>query len=394
MTGGDKQSVGYSIEVKTTLHDGGLISQFFLCFASVFFLCTYPVMASSAEDFREETLIEQNFQSFASQVYRDFYQNQPTISDDRRNYDDSSHLPDSSVSISTDWENKVKTVVSAYLFSQLEHTDDLETDRDVEFEQFVENIYVEIQNFGGYPVVLILEQQDRSPFGQRRLSGLIPVGQSDIQRFNHEVIGATLDIPLEQTIGILDGAEISIYKTEGNGHETTQEDLGFAVRLRKQVGQVSFVASALQQKNIGQKSDAKEEKRISASVRFNLTNIFSLLAESRFYENSKTPIWNRWGKGISGSSYFIIENSEQRFSREFVLSGQVNQTDRTNTRFGLLTSTLSENIEEQSKWGFELIHTINKIRKGYQWSSGKFATKIKFKIRKREVKVSLSIPIN
>ena len=72
--------------------------------------------------------------------------------------DESYNLSESTVTLSMDWDNKVRAVITANL-EKLKEEGELDFIDDFEVEEFIRDAYIEIKNVGGLPVAMIVGKQ-------------------------------------------------------------------------------------------------------------------------------------------------------------------------------------------------------------------------------------------
>lgn len=148
------------------------------------------------------------------------------------NGDAASDLRGSYVSLSVEWKEKIRAVITA----KLEH---LFKEGKVEFNdgfslgEFIKEAYIEIREIGGSPVAIIIGKHPMA-FGQNIQA--MPFFESNplanLQEID-EVYGITVDLT-EGLFGIFDQAEVSVFETEAGDMELGKID-GVSVRLSKMI---------------------------------------------------------------------------------------------------------------------------------------------------------------
>lgn len=149
-------------------------------------------------------------------------------------YSTSSHdnvnLDDSYVSLSVQWRDKVKAVVSGKIAEFLKNNN-VEFNNDFEFAEFIREAYIEVRDVGGSPVALVIGKQPIA-FGQN--VQLMPIFNNNpmagLQEVD-EVFGFTVDLT-EGLFGMFDRVELSVFETERGDLEIGRID-GASVRVSK-----------------------------------------------------------------------------------------------------------------------------------------------------------------
>jgi len=149
-------------------------------------------------------------------------------------YSSSSHenanLDDSFVSLSAQWRDKVKVVVSAKIQEFLKNNN-VQFNDDFEFAEFIREAYIEIREVAGSPVAVIIGKQPMA-FGQN--VQLMPVfnnnPMSNLQEID-EVFGFTVDLT-EGLFGLFDRVELSVFESKRGDLEIGTID-GASVRVSK-----------------------------------------------------------------------------------------------------------------------------------------------------------------
>ena len=286
------------------------------------------------------------------------------------------------LNMSEDLKDQVKEIVKTYISSFFGNVD--ENFNDIEIEQLAHEAHVEMRSVEGFPVVFVVwEKESYSPLNDSMFTGFPP---DERTQDSLGIFGTALNIPMNQAVQILDGAEISLYGVDNS------EDMGFAIRLKKQIGNARFVTSILQHENSRNNPDFDETQRVSsASLELSLTQTSSFLAEISAHN---TPL-NRGAKFPIGSSHDLTTNFEEQVRSRSILIGHVNQNRNSKTQFGLRFWSLegSEETKTTPHWTLEMAHTLyNNYRKGYEWGSKKFPARIKLRVRRKGVRVSVSVP--
>ena len=148
------------------------------------------------------------------------------------NGDATADLKGSYVSLSIEWKEKIRAVITA----KLEH---LFKEGKVEFNdgfslgEFIKEAYIEIREIGGSPVAVIIGKHPMA-FGQNIQA--MPFFENNplakLQEID-EVYGITVDLT-EGLFGIFDQAEVSVFETEAGDMELGKID-GVSIRLSKMI---------------------------------------------------------------------------------------------------------------------------------------------------------------
>lgn len=141
-----------------------------------------------------------------------------------------SHFGGSFVSLSVEWRNKVRAVVTAKL-------DTLFAENDIEFNdnfsigEFIKEAYIEIREVGGTPVAVVVGKQP-IPFAQgvEAMPFYDNNPLQDLQEIK-EVYGVTVNLT-EGLFGLFDQAEVSAFETDGGDLSLGRID-GVSIRLSR-----------------------------------------------------------------------------------------------------------------------------------------------------------------
>ncbi|MBT7608642.1 MAG: hypothetical protein HN576_02730 [Bacteriovoracaceae bacterium] len=148
------------------------------------------------------------------------------------NGDTSADLRGSYVSLSIEWKEKIRAVITAKL-DALFKEGKVEFNDDFSLGEFIKEAYIEIREVGGSPVAIIIGKQPMA-FGQNIQA--MPFFESNplanLQEID-EVYGITVDLT-EGLFGIFDQAEVSIFETEA-GDMTLGKIDGVSIRLSKMI---------------------------------------------------------------------------------------------------------------------------------------------------------------
>lgn len=140
------------------------------------------------------------------------------------------NLDGSYVSLSVEWKEKVRMVLTGKL-EQIFQDNKIEFNEDFDIEEFVEEAYIEIREVGGTPVAIIVGKQP-IPFGQNVQA--MPMFSSNplsgLQEIN-EVFGLTVDLT-EGLLGLFDQVELSTFETKAGDLEIGKID-GMSIRMSK-----------------------------------------------------------------------------------------------------------------------------------------------------------------
>jgi len=142
----------------------------------------------------------------------------------------SSNFRGSYVTLSTQWNDKVRAVVTAKLEEIFKKNNVSLTD-DFSLSEFIEEAYIEIQEIGGSATAVIIGKQP-IPFGQNVQA--MPIFSNNplanLQEIK-EVYGLTVDMS-EGLFGLVDQFEASVFETEGGDLAIGKVD-GLSVRMSK-----------------------------------------------------------------------------------------------------------------------------------------------------------------
>lgn len=139
-------------------------------------------------------------------------------------------LSGSFVSLSLDWRNKVRAVLTGKL-EEIFQENGIELNDNFSLGEFVREAYIEIREVNGSAMAIIVGKQPMA-FGQNvqampifRNNPLIQLQEID------EVFGVTIDLR-EGIFGLFDQAELSVFETEEGDFQIGQVD-GVSIRLSK-----------------------------------------------------------------------------------------------------------------------------------------------------------------
>jgi hypothetical protein len=140
------------------------------------------------------------------------------------------NLDGSYVSLSVEWKEKVRMVLTGKL-NEIFQDNKIEFNEDFDIETFVEEAYIEIREVGGTPVAIIVGKQP-IPFGQNVQA--MPMFNSNplsgVQEID-EVFGLTVDLT-EGLLGLFDQVELSTFETKAGDLEIGKID-GMSIRMSK-----------------------------------------------------------------------------------------------------------------------------------------------------------------
>ena len=166
---------------------------------------------------------------------------------DTRNAGSGVNLDGSYVSLSAEWKDQVRMVLTGKV-EEIFQNNKIEFNEDFDIESFVEEAYIEIREVGGSPVAIIVGKQP-IPFGQNvqamPMFANNPMG--GLQEIN-EVFGLTVDLT-EGLLGLFDQVELSAFETKAGDLEIGKID-GMSIRMSKMLTeQWLLTASHSQQGN-------------------------------------------------------------------------------------------------------------------------------------------------
>jgi hypothetical protein len=143
---------------------------------------------------------------------------------------DASHLKGSYITLSKDWNERVRVVITAKL-DQIFKENKIELTDDFDLGRFVEEAYIEIKEVGGTPTAIIIGKQPIA-FGQNVQE--MPIFENnplaDLQEIK-EVHGLTVDLSTG-LFGLVDQFEVSVFETEDGDLNIGKID-GLSVRMSK-----------------------------------------------------------------------------------------------------------------------------------------------------------------
>ncbi|MBT3586540.1 MAG: hypothetical protein HN509_16650 [Halobacteriovoraceae bacterium] len=137
---------------------------------------------------------------------------------------------ESYVSLSVEWKNKIRGVLTANL-AELQKDGKLKFNDDFEIEKFIKEAYIEIREINGWPVAVIVGKQPIA-FGQnvQAMPAFKNNPLSNLQEVK-EVYGLTLDLT-EGLFGLVDQLEVSVFESESGDLGIGKID-GVSVRMSK-----------------------------------------------------------------------------------------------------------------------------------------------------------------
>ncbi len=173
-----------------------------------------------------------------------------------------SNFKDSYVTLSTQWNSKIRAVVTAKL-EEIFKSNDISLTDDFSMSEFIEEAYIEIQEVGGSATAIIIGKQP-IPFGQNVQA--MPIFSNNplanLQEID-EVYGLTVDLS-EGLFGLVDQFEASVFETESGDLKIGKVD-GLSVRMSKMLtDQWLLTASHAQLGN--NHLDSGKEKRTSVGL--------------------------------------------------------------------------------------------------------------------------------
>jgi hypothetical protein len=149
---------------------------------------------------------------------------------DSRNDGSGINLDGSYVSMSVEWKEKIRMVLTGKL-EEIFQDNKVEFNEDFDIENFVEEAYIEIREVGGTPIAIIVGKQP-IPFGQNVQA--MPIFNnnplSNLQEID-EVFGLTVDLT-EGLLGLFDQVELSTFETKAGDLEIGKID-GMSIRMSK-----------------------------------------------------------------------------------------------------------------------------------------------------------------
>lgn len=196
--------------------------------------------------------------------------------------DESYNLAESTVTLSMDWDNKVRAVITANL-EKLKEQGELDFIDDFEVEEFIRDAYIEIKNVAGTPVAMIVGKH-RMAFGQNYQN--MPVHNesplSNLQEIE-EVVGLTLKL----NHGVLGQIEASFFETEA-GDLGIGDETGYSIRLsRALTDKISASVSYASMTN----QDGSEEDRMSVGIVARVNDQIVAYAEAINSDDGSSDYW-------------------------------------------------------------------------------------------------------
>ena len=171
------------------------------------------------------------------------------------NGDTASDLRGSYVSLSVEWKQKVRAVITAKL-EALFKEGKVEFKDDFSLGEFIKEAYIEIREVGGSPVAIIVGKHPMA-FGQNIQA--MPFFENNplanLQEID-EVYGVTIDLT-EGLFGLFDQAEVSIFETEAGDMKLGKID-GVSIRLSKMITDQWLLT--LSHARLGENQQGRESK--------------------------------------------------------------------------------------------------------------------------------------
>ena len=145
---------------------------------------------------------------------------------------DAINLSGSFVSMSVEWKDKIRAVITTKL-EEIFRDNQVELNDDFSLGEFVREAYIEIREVNGSPIAIIVGKQPMA-FGQNVQA--MPIFRNNplasMQEIS-EVFGVTVDLQ-EGLFGLFDQAELSVFETEQGDLSIGQID-GVSIRLSKMI---------------------------------------------------------------------------------------------------------------------------------------------------------------
>ncbi len=215
------------------------------------------------------------------------------------------NLEGSYVSMSVEWRQKVRLVLTGKL-EEIFQNNDVEFNDDFDVSEFISEAYIEIREVGGTPMAIIVGKQP-IPFGQNVQA--MPMFRSNplvgLQEVN-EVYGVTVDLT-EGLLGLFDQLEISAFETEAGDMEIGKID-GMSVRMTKMLTD-QWLLTASHARLGNEHLNGEEEKRTSIGL-IGQTEDGSLIGWAEGVLFSNNPEYPNSNFAITvGGQYQIAEST-------------------------------------------------------------------------------------
>ena len=172
------------------------------------------------------------------------------------------NLDGSYVSLSVEWKEKVRMVLTGKL-EEIFQDNKIEFNDDFDIESFIEEAYIEIREVGGTPVAIIVGKQP-IPFGQN-VQAMPMFNSSPLSGLQEidEVFGLTVDLT-EGLLGLFDQVELSTFETKAGDLEIGKID-GMSIRMSKMLTEQWLLT--LSHAELGNNHlDSGEERRTSIGL--------------------------------------------------------------------------------------------------------------------------------
>lgn len=272
--------------------------------------------------------------------------------------DDSYSLSESTVTLSMDWDNKVRAVITANL-EKLKEDGELDFIDDFEVEEFIRDAYIEIKNVAGTPVAMIVGKH-RMAFGQNAQK--MPVhNESPLANLQEieEVVGLTLR--LEN--GFLGTIEASFFETEA-GDLGIGDETGMSIRLsRALTDRISASVSYASMTN----QDGSEEDRLSVGVIARVNDQIVAYAEAINSDDGSSDYW----AFTLGAEYTI--DAKNSVNVEFnTIEDELDQygiafshklSESTTVSLGLRHTSYDDGSDDETSVTASVRHTMGKTLK-------------------------------